>query len=304
MYVEMDSNAFNVEATDLLLFRKFKKSDDLCIVGNGPSSEYISTDFKSQLESSDVVGFSLALFSNLNLTYYFHEPVHLVPHAPPKFHNTYEYTQHIILYHLLREMCTVLDNSSQIAAICNPHFPKDRFGYWNMPKRRLLLPPYHFINEVDDATILQELKAYVNHFPVAKLLNFRGSMIRAISLGYLLGYNRILITGYDPSSPSCWYSNKDSRLFANDLSQDLRRDILNLSLARINSRNEFDVRSCFFTLPRAVLYAIRVLDSALLRINRPLPRISFLTTCSRTKELLDETRLSGRLESFYDLSSL
>ena len=96
----MNKNHFNVKPVELSELRTYKKSENLLILGNGPSATYVSSVLTRELNCQDIVGFSLGLFSNLDLTYYFHEPLYLVPHNPPTYKNSFEYTYYLILYYL------------------------------------------------------------------------------------------------------------------------------------------------------------------------------------------------------------
>ena len=102
--------------------------------------------------------------------------------------------------------------------IVNPQIPSHALdsttAYLNPLPRNVAnayFPDYFFVNELRSETILTSLRSYKEVFTNC-ILNFRCSIVREISLAFLLGYQRIIITGLDPSSPAFWYTNQDARL--------------------------------------------------------------------------------------------
>ena len=81
-------------------------------------------------------------------------------------------------------------------------------GYDQVLDSPCICPQYTFINESDILSIRSDLKSYfASIHDKPSLLNFRGSIIRQISLAFLLDYEQIYICGLDFDLPnSYWYT--------------------------------------------------------------------------------------------------
>jgi len=83
-----------------------------------------------------------------------------------------------------------------------PSFRGFQNGYLDPlnPDSNALLLPYYFINESTDAHILEGLKCFKDTSS-QHVLNFRGSIVRALSLGYMCQYDKIIVTRLDLRRP-------------------------------------------------------------------------------------------------------
>ena len=125
-------------------------------------------------------------------------------------------------------------------ALVNPTYSASGIYAANPPPHSIL-PNYFFVQEADYSSMIKSLRKYfrliskVHRFD-SPLLNFRGTIARAISVGFSYGYDSVDIVGLNPSSNLYWWSSANSNLYRNDIIS-LKAKELHTSLS--NLRKQF-----------------------------------------------------------------
>ena len=104
---------------------------------------------------------------------------------------------YLLFFSVTRHLCTSSNVKSIIHNPNYPLFPELEIHPFINPlvsKIPSYCPPYFFVAEQDDKCILDSLRVF-SQIRKALLLNFRCSIIRALSLGYILGYEHITLVG-------------------------------------------------------------------------------------------------------------
>jgi hypothetical protein len=192
---------------------RFRKQDSIYVMGNGPSAFVIPEMMEARNKPFDVSGTSAAVFQERKLTFYWYEP-HFLQNAEgfslscPESCSSYALAR--ILHHEWTQHAT---SESSDVLIPSPQIPSNSHGYSEVPTHEcILIPPWHFVNEINDIAILQGLKSYFKTDAKNRtILNFRGSVIRQLSTAFALGYKQIYLGGLDPSTKGYWYTDKTLR---------------------------------------------------------------------------------------------
>ena len=212
----------------------------------------------------------------------------------------------MLFFSVTRHLCTSSNVKSIIHNPNYPLFPELEIHPFINPlvsKIPSYCPPYFFVAEQDDKCILDSLRVF-SQIRKALLLNFRCSIIRALSLGYILGYEHITLVGLDPSSPYHWYTiesvnNQDYWLPEIDSYIfhliDIKRQIL---LSPINGRtmHEGDLPSKgYFTFTNSIFSAIRSLDIYAQKNHLLIPTISVVSSDQSILQSINQCHLTKRI---------
>lgn len=193
----------------------FKASNIITIFGNGPSALDLLLKYIYNSHRHDISGTSvLSLLKIPEITFYLTEPYFLLNeyielNSQESLSN---YSIHLLLTH---EWICAASKATNIKCILpNPQFPSNQYGYIEAVRSPFLyVPDWTFINESSDALIDHGLDIYfMQPKKLMKILNFRGSIIRQISLSFILGYRTINLVGIDPSICSYWYISDPSSI--------------------------------------------------------------------------------------------
>ena len=200
-----DSKILNSTA-DLVGFKKYER---LHILGNGPSTAYEILRLASGSHQVDVSGTSAIAFVNIELSFYFFEPLGLI-NTSTHIANSVDLARHSLGTSLHALQVLLLNKRNDIKVIlANPQFPPNEYNFYHLVKgKRVILPTWFFVNEKDTLSKLNGIKAFFSDSYTRKnsILNFCGSIIRQISLAAILGYHEVHIFGIEPSSCSYWYT--------------------------------------------------------------------------------------------------
>jgi hypothetical protein len=270
----------------LTKLQAYKNSAHLVVAGSGPSLVMRPGLLSS---SNDIAGTSSLSLLDCQIAYLFYEAL---PTLSGKDATLGSVDQVILDYLLFVSISNHLCSSHSIRSILlNPQYPLypniDIHPFINPLNTAIpsYIPSYFFIGEADNTAIVDGLRAFVHSKPTC-LLNFRCSLIRALSLGYLLKYEYITLVGIDPCSPFHWYTQQslDNCPHLSCLAPELRHLI---ELKRQFLHTPFNKRRMhegdlgekgFYSFSHSILHAIRALDSHAMRNSLPLPHISFLST--------------------------
>lgn len=187
---------------------RHRKADQICIIGNGPTA----FSFADRIHDYDISGTSALTLQEKSINYYFSEPFFLLEHAGASLSSPRDiaiYAMHAVMMH---EAIGCINEESCSVIIPNPNIPGNDHGYLEVPRHPSIdIPPWYFINEADDKSIADGLRRYFKgrHYK-SHILNFRGSVIRQLSLAFSLGYEHIYLDGIDPSSLGYWYTNQST----------------------------------------------------------------------------------------------
>lgn len=193
----------------------FKASNNITIFGNGPSALPLLSKYIYNCHRHDISGTSaLSLLKIPEITFYLTEPYFLMNeyieiNSQESISN---YSIHLLLSH---EWICAASKATNIKCILpNPQFPSNQHGYIETVRSPFLhVPDWTFINESSDTLIDHGLDLYfMQPKKSMKILNFRGSIIRQISLSFILGYKTINLVGIDPSISSYWYTSDPSSI--------------------------------------------------------------------------------------------
>ena len=190
--------------------KAFKRSESICIMGNGPSAFYFLDQLGPRESIYDISGTSAASLQNHHVNYYFYEPHFCINHQGSKL-STAESVSHYALHRILHHEWTAAVSVKNCSVVIpNPQIPPNTFGYSEIIEHpEVLIPPWVFINEADDFSIIRGLRDYfTSNLYEAYILNFRASIVRQISLAIGLGYQNIYISGLDPSTIGYWYTDE------------------------------------------------------------------------------------------------
>jgi hypothetical protein len=182
-------------------------------MGNGPSAFYFLDQLKLTESIYDVSGTSAASLQNHHINFYFYEPHFCFNHHGYKL-STSESVSHYGLSRILHHEWTAAVSVRNCSVVIpNPQIPSNAFGYSEIIEHpEVLIPPWIFINEADDFSIVRGLRGYfMSNLYNAYILNFRASIVRQISLAIGLGYQNIYISGLDPSTIGYWYTDETIR---------------------------------------------------------------------------------------------
>jgi hypothetical protein len=186
-----------------------RKHNNLHILGNGPSTAYEIIRLASGSHHVDVSGTSAIAFANIELNFYFFEPLGLI-NTSIHIENSADLTRHSLGISMHTLQVLILNKRRDIKAIlANPQFPPNEYNFYHLVKGKcVILPPWFFVNEKDTLSKISGIKAFFSDPYIRNnlILNYCGSIIRQISLAAILGYHQVHIFGIEPSSRSYWYT--------------------------------------------------------------------------------------------------
>jgi hypothetical protein len=259
-----------------------KKNDTVIIAGSGPSLSLIESPLLADV-AFDLIGTVNTVMLKREPSFLFFESTDIA-HLPDGPSSTGSLKLFYYDAAMSIEFLRILRCRSSIKIILNPMFPVARLSplvsyFTPLPKGcNATLPRYYYINESNDELILRGLKDYID-YPHSSILNFRCSMVRALSLAFELGYDKIILLGLDPSSPLHWYSSDGFEDLICGEVDDIMIDLLvgrralhkaNLS-GRIKHEGEFYANTNF-GMNASIWFSIAVLDArrkALGKFNSP-----------------------------------
>jgi hypothetical protein len=294
------ANILDITTLDLL---SLKKSRLALVCGSGPSLlDFVHT--KGGLDQYDVIGTShTALLDQVHGTL-FYEPIFSGEGINPNFGDIYLAISEACLQSHIAAAISSL--KSKLTILINPQFPSvrtaDSFAYLTplLDISVAYLPPYFFVNESNDARILCDLRRYAQSSHDA-LLNFRCSMVRALSLCYLLEYEEIILTGLDPSSPNYWYTLPEAKdLFNPKIGSHLmhlcalKGELIAADATRTEHEGEY--YSSYFGMNFSIWFAIRILDLWAKNRGSRLPTILYYGHDHKSLNYLKEARLESRIK--------
>jgi hypothetical protein len=210
-----------VPSEQLLNYAYFKPCNQVCILGEGPSVGSLPDEIL--YGNTNRFGVGYLPFSNLHFNIMLHEPI-ACTHLYNDFKNSKPDRNAMLNHRNGAAMdgmlpLAMLANKPDIV-ILNPEFPRDANGYFSIYDQDMHVLPLYFINESSRYVALTQIKQYLqsnSHYNT--VLNYRCSIIRMVSLAFLLRYPTIIFSGIDPSMPDYWYTNAHatSRLCNKDL---------------------------------------------------------------------------------------
>ena len=248
-----------------------KNHDTVVIAGSGPSVNFIAHPFLAGL-AFDLIGTANTAMLKKEPNFLFFESIDIA-HLPVGASSSGSQMLHYYCAAMELELLRILRTKSNIKIILNPMLPAAQLSpsvsyFTPLPRGcTATLPQYYFINESNDELILRGLRAYVDYSQSA-ILNFRCSMVRALSLAFELGYDNIILLGLDPSSPLHWYSSDDFETLICEEVDDIMIDLLtgrrelhkaNLS-GRMKHEGEF-YENTNFGMNASIWFSIAVLDA-------------------------------------------
>ena len=161
-----------------------------------------------------------SVFSNLTPSLFIYEPKHLRYDA--EIVSSFEsrggvgISEWIIANSLatLSSMRLSDDSFTNVNVFINPQYSE--LGMYICPNpQHSIYPDYFFVNESSRSSILSDLRSFrdLHKHGSKKILNFKCSVIRALSLAKSYGYHDACIVGLDPSNPGYWWYEYDSPLY-------------------------------------------------------------------------------------------
>lgn len=246
----------------------FKNSEVLYIHGNGPSAFSFCKHIEGNYDNSGTSAISLSKFP---ITYYFAEPHFAVNHEGYSISSSLEISAHT-LHALLHYEWTSAVSQNCSVVIPNPQIPPNSLGYRQVVRHStIMIPPWFMINEADDLSIKEGLREYFQNGDRGRyILNFRGSVIRQISLAFALGYKTIYLSGIDPSSCHYWYTDSATRYGFMSPQHSYRiAEIMELysnihsQCVSSGARGYFaEIPDTYFTFTKSILIALRLFCNA------------------------------------------
>lgn len=193
--------------------KEHKEEETIYIMGNGPSAFLIPEYLETKGNCYNLSGTSAVVFQSRYTDFYWYEP-HFLENATGYKLTTSESCSSYGLSRIIHHEWTKEATDENVKVVIpNPQFPSNGFGYADVTTHRnTLVPPWFFINEVNDEEITKGLATW-RRAPNREdlVLNFRGSVIRQLSNAFALGYKYIYLGGLDPSIDRYWYTEKELR---------------------------------------------------------------------------------------------
>ena len=252
----------------------YRKSNCICIAGNGPSAFFYADAMDAANIPYDLSGTSAIALQNRLVQFYFYEPhflLNLASHKLSSPESISAYALHRIVHH---EWTIAASSSSRCAVVVlNPQIPSNPYGYAEaVDNANIVIPPWYFVNESSDHQIRNGLRYYfASHSHRTHILNFRGSIIRQISLAFALGYRHIAISGIDPSTQGFWYTIPELReryldpMIQTRINKILSSYEISHKLCDLNSPHEhclYEYDGTYFQFTKSILFALRLFCNA------------------------------------------
>ncbi len=292
---------------DFNMLKAFKASNSICICGNGDSL-INSLERHQPLKDSDLVGTSALIAYRRSPTFIFHEPMGSNTGFDMKIGSKYlVMIDNIIQSHLT----ALLQERSDIAVLENPQLADpeatDYHPYLNpnLSAENAYWPPYYFVEEHDNSSILISLKEYAE-VGVPAILNFRCSLIRALSLSYILEYKTINFAGLDPSSPNYWYTEHyQNQILYQGVNLQLKHlfklygQLVNTSSSN-RKMHEGELYESDFSMNKSIWFVISVLDKWARNLGRTIPTINYYGSDPNTIGYINTVTKANRVNVFND----
>jgi len=190
----------------------FTMSDQVCIFGEGPSIGKLPDEIL--LGDLNRFGVGYLPYTKISYDIMLHEPI-----ACTNLYNDFTGSG-IDRNKLLNNRnsaamdgilpIAMVDNKPNVVVL-NPEFVRDTNGYFSVYHEDMYALPLYFINERSRVDALEDLKKYfLSNYAYSTVLNYRCSIVRMISLAFILRYPTIMFTGLDPSLPQYWYTDCSS----------------------------------------------------------------------------------------------
>lgn len=195
--------------------QNFKRMKDICtICGNGPSL----LKYTSEITDHDIITMNTGIFLNMSPSIYIYEPIPMISHntthafgQPGYLNDNFDYEAILrIIFYAMSEAAT---NISPSKILVNPN--QDIMGYIN-PLRNFnscRIPAFFSFNEEEKTMYGYWLLHFFRNLASNHVLNFRGSIIRALSIALTLRYPVISFTGLDPSRYKYWWEEESAISF-------------------------------------------------------------------------------------------
>jgi len=251
----------------------YKKSQQICIAGNGSSAFFYADAMDSANTDFDLSGTSAIALQNRIVQFYFYEP-HFLLNGPSHKLSSPESISAYALHRILHHEWTIAASSSRCSVVVpNPQIPSNPYGYAEVVDHaNIVIPPWYFVNESTDHLILNGLRDFfASTLCHTHILNFRGSIIRQLSLAFALGYQHIAISGIDPSLQGFWYTIPRLRqlyldkLVRSRIESTLSSYEISHKLCALVSPDEhclYENIETYFQFTKSILLALRLFCSA------------------------------------------
>ena len=293
---------------DLREVFKYKSNRSVFVCGNGPSLIRANIE---KYNNIDYIG-TKALITHLvaEKSFIFYETNiinnnHLGDFNSKECSQNDYITRMILIQVFMTYIHMLLGKVIPRTIIVNPQIPRNPFEGKYAFFQPFPLPieintcflPYFVINEIDDQSITSGLRQYILMSPHA-LLNFKCSMVRAISFAYLAGYQEIYISGLDPSSSSYWYLQPNAPYNAQSIQSmnDIFPTLKNIyELTNLPENDAIKKWKGFYSFNKSIWVSIKVHDALFRRLGKTLPKIKYVGSDPMVLSNINEARLEKRI---------
>ncbi len=291
---------------NLSSLKRHQRSETAWILGSGPSVIKAFTD-EDLLPAHDLIGTAHISLLKFPFRFLFYEPTWSSEGYSVDYGSIY---LNLAEYVLHSHISTHIDDFNIGTIILNPQYPtssRENLHPYLITLHRhssVYLPSYFYINESTDFRIVQDLKNYINNH-AGRLLNFRASIIRGLTLAYFLGYKNLNVAGLDPSATEYWYTRPESSLiFAPNVSPQIKHfcgvkgGLLSDPSPETRRCHEGELLSnTVFTFSYSFWFTIIILDK-LFGPSR-IPRITYFGSDPATLSAISSLNLCNRVRLAY-----